>query len=289
MRRALLGLFLASLLYSSAGCAPKLAGIEIIGPPRPVMQGDWPTLTAVGIYEGWGRMPIAVEWSETGDACAHSDCATHTTMFIAVWPGTSIFTASRNGFSDTYEVTVHPSKVVRIETPGTIEMWAGETRNLWARGYDLLDRTILMEPDWSVSDELGEFQDWEGYVGSASVKLFKALKGGVGKISVEKDGTVGEILIIINPYVPYLVSMSIEPSYYEVPLGTGLFFHIQPRDQAGKYYYVAPEWSLEGDIGILAPYGNDIVFSSSKVGTGTLRAVYGDFSASATIVVKEAQ
>lgn len=286
MRRAMLSLLLVSILWSAAGCAPKLSGIEIVGPPRPVTQGEWPALTAVGIYEGWGRKPIAVEWSETGDACVFWNGATHTTVFFAAWPGTSVFTASRNGFTDTYEVTVLPAKVVRIETRKAVEMWVGDTVNLWARGYDLLDRMVLMKPDWSVSDELGEFMEWEDYVGSDSVKLFKALRGGVGTVSVEEGGTVGETLVVINPYVPYLVSMVIEPSYCEVQLGTGMVFSIEPRDQAGKYYYVLPEWSLEGDIGIIATYGNELIFSSNKAGTGTLRAVYGDFTATATIVVK---
>ncbi len=287
MHRRFRMLLITALLLSVTGCAPKLVGIEIVGPPRPVLHGDWGYLSAIGIYEGWGRMPVAAVWSETGDACKHDMQAAHTTSFIAAQPGTSVFTATRGAFSDTFEVTVLPSKIVRMDIFALDEMEAGEAKLVYARGYDIRDRMLLKDPNWSVTDELGEFSEVEGYEGHECAIEFKALKGGVGTISVEKDGVVASRRIIINPYVPYLASMSIRPDYYEVPLGNLFGFYIEPRDQAGKYFTVSPSWSLEGDIGDLLPYGNDVHFLAKKLGTGILRASYQGFLATATIVVKQ--
>lgn len=289
MRKTLLVLVLALLVAAAAGCGQKLVGIEILASPRPVYHGEYASLTAIGQFEGWGKRPVIVNWYAEGDSCVNWNPTGPDTLFVAAKPGITVFTAMKDGFIDTYEVNVLPSKIVRMEISSIAEMEIGDIFGVYARGYDQMGRMLLLDPNWSVTDELGEFYEMEDFQGFGCAKQFKALKGGVGTISVEKDGTVATTLLIVNPYEPYLASMTIHPAYYEVLVGAGLMFHILPKDQAGKYYWLWPTWSLEGDVGNISPYENDIIFHSTKPGTGILHADYGDFSATATIVVKENQ
>lgn len=289
MRKALLVLVLAILVMTVAGCGQKLVGIEILSSPRPVYHGEYASLTAVGQFEGWGKRPVVVNWYAEGDSCVNWGSTGPYTTFVAAKPGTTVFTAMIDGFSDTFEVNVLPSKIVRMEISTIAEMEIGDVFGVYAKGYDQLGRMLLLDPNWSVTDELGEFSEMEDFQGYGCAKQFKALKGGVGTISVEKDGTVATTLLVVNPYEPYLASMSIHPAYYELPLGQAMMFYILPKDQAGKYYWLTPTWSIEGDVGYIHTSGNDISFHSTKIGTGILHAEYGGFSATATIVVKESQ
>lgn len=91
-------------------------------------------------------------------------------------------------------------KLVMLEGtsfPG-ITLWQGQKCSLFVVGYDQHDREMKIDPDWSVTDELGSFSK-TGDTGWRSNVMFEAMKAGNGTITASQDGKSATCSVIVLP------------------------------------------------------------------------------------------
>lgn len=200
LARCLIPLALCILL---AGCMDPLRKIQIVSLGKPTRSGDIEIFTVVGTDEKGTKRPVSAEWELAGENGLLIEPSGHAAYVLALAPGSSTLTARKGELVATAEFSVYEpalSKIVMMEgigATGTI-LRQGQYCSLFVVGYDQHDREMRVDPDWSVTEELGFFTKLEDTGWRSNVR-FDAVNAGTGTITASQEGKSADFSMTVLP------------------------------------------------------------------------------------------
>lgn len=186
-----------------AGCMGDTKMIRIVSLGKPTRPGDIEIFTAVGTDADGTKRPVSAEWELAGGNGLLIEPSGHAAYVLALAPGSSTLTARKGELVATAEFSVYEpalSKLVMMEgigSTGTI-LRQGQYCQLFVVGYDQHDREMSIDPDWSVTDELGFFTKLEDTGWRSNVR-FDAVNAGTGTITASQEGRSADFSMTVLP------------------------------------------------------------------------------------------
>jgi trimeric autotransporter adhesin len=268
----------ATLTVSGAQVSDRIAvaSLEVQRPPTSLESGETAQL-AVETKDAQGAVLAGrpVVWLSSNPAVAQ---VSPVGLLTAGGEGTATITASSEGKSTTFSITISPVAVASvavtpsrssIEVSGTVQL-AGQARD--ARGNALSNRPI----QWSSSNAGVAAVSDNGTVTGAAV--------GTATITASVDGKTGTASVTVAVTRIDVATVSISPSGGEIEVGERLQLSAQLKDARGTVIRDrTPSWlSSDPSVATVSPSGQVLAVSP---GTTTITASSDDKRATVRVVV----
>ncbi len=186
-----------------------------------------------------------------------------------------------------------PTLTTITVTPDSCVLDVGETQVFVATGYDQYDDEIDILPVWTVEGGIGNFV--AAPAATTSIRHFSANISGQGKVQAMQGAVVGEASVtVVTPGTRVLTTITMEPASATLQVGATQDITASGFDQHGDPIDFDAVWSVEGDIGSVAPamapaaVTSTYRFTATAVGSGSVRATDGDVFGQTDIQVTEA-
>lgn len=170
-------------------------------------------------------------------------------------------------------ITIIPAELASMEIiPVSLKIPVASTYQFLAKTYDMYGNLGNYPIDWSCT--IGNI-DINGFFSSGTTT-------GSGKVKATSDNFSVESIVEISP--GSLFSIVVIPSFAEIEIGSSLQFQGIGYDEffnsiTGLTYL----WSVEPGLGSITENG---LFTALIVGTGIIKATYGNIIGTASIITK---
>ncbi|MFO8088369.1 MAG: Ig-like domain-containing protein [Desulfatiglandaceae bacterium] len=245
------------------------ARIEIVPDSLEIKAGEECDFSATAYDEFGNPTGSPIQWSIAGTTGSIDEKG----VFRARQAKKTKIRAGVDGVFSLAEVEVVPSEVVYLKiVPSDLSLEAGSSTSLHVMGEDKFGNTVDTEVAWNLTDpELGRIS------GDGTLT---AMKAGEAMVLATSRNLVDKATLVVKK--SGLASIQVLPSSVRLNAGDKIQFQARGMDAGGNELDVSPEWSVEGDAGVIDQEGN---FEGRTRGSGKILASVGDLSGEAHVEV----
>ncbi|MCD6508542.1 hypothetical protein J7M22_18220 [Candidatus Poribacteria bacterium] len=188
------------------------------------------------------------------------------------------FVAEMGELKDEMKVKLVPANLSEIKLePLSIDLEAGSSVEIIAKGFDAFGNPISLSPTWSLIEGLGRI------AGEGEKIRYTARKAGSERIRASQSGISGEAVLRISPSEP--VELRLEPASVRIHAGENLHIKALSSDRFDNSIgTIRISWELKG-VGELKPSEMGADFIARRSGRAEITARYKDLKATSTIEV----
>ena len=248
--------------------AGDLATIDVSPQDPTVTAGETVAFTATGRDAFGNAIPVEVTWSAQGNL-GSIDAASGS--FQATTAGVGAVVATQGALAGVSMVTVQPGKVVDLRLPAAIRVAVGVAMPLTAVALDAFGNSTQAPLQWELSGEVG----W------ISEGVLQAEETGRGELVARSGDMAARAAIEVEP--GDIVRIDIKPDVLDLRAGDKAQLLAVGHDAYGNAVALDAAWTLEGDIGSLAPSG---AFTAGRAGNGRITAQHSGLQGAAEVTVR---
>lgn len=246
-----------------------------ITPSEPIIRaGELVTFTAeVFDRDNNSFKPGTLPWSTTGggtiDNAGKFEATTIGNYIIKV----VYINRNNESIEGSQRITVELGEIQQIKVfPNEKILNAGESINVYARGFDGFGNSKIIVPDWHLSGS-GEFDITQG--------VFKATSGGISILYANHSGASGQAVFYINHL--RVERIDIGPGESLMVIGETIKFDAKGFDSEGASVFMDITWSVSGG-GVIDENGS---FNAKQLGEWIIFAEYDGKTGETTVIVNQ--